>query len=261
MRILFLGNGWLGWKVIDFLSQANEKIVGIVLNSPKRQRFSRRIVEAAGIDPAYRYEANQLKDSHGIQAIASLKPDIAVCALFGVILPKAFLRQFPKGVINIHPSYLPFNRGAYPNVWSIIDRTTAGVSIHYIDEGIDTGDIIAQAKTKIEAHDTGVSLYKKLEVIALELFKQTWPQIKSGDFQPRKQNMGKGTFHKVADVEKIDEIDLHRMYRGQNLIDIIRARTFPPYAGAYFKHDGKKIYLRLDLIPEEEMGNVNEHDH
>ena len=64
---------------------------------------------------------------------------------------------------------------------------------------------------------------------------------------PRIPQSGPGTFHRVRDVEQIDEIDLDRASRAGELLDIIRARTFPPHAGAYLRHRGEKIYLRLSL--------------
>ncbi len=68
---------------------------------------------------------------------------------------------------------------------------------------------------------------------------------------PQIQEYSKGTFHRVKDVEAIDEIELERLYTARTLIDLLRARTFPPHHGAYFRHDGRKIYLRLELIYDE----------
>ena len=90
--------------------------------------------------------------------------------MFGYILRPNFLRLIPRGCVNVHPALLPYNRGAYPNVWSIVDGSPAGVTIHFVDEGIDTGDIIAQAQVVIEPVDTGESLYRKLERGAVALF-------------------------------------------------------------------------------------------
>ena len=97
----------------------------------------------------------------------------------------------------------------------------------------------------VEMTDTGGTLYRKLEVAALELFRRTWPSINAGNATRRPQDAESGSSHRTADVRAIDELDLGRMYRAEDLINILRARTFPPYPGAYFLHNGKKIYLRL----------------
>lgn len=253
MKIVFLGNNWLGWKAVEHLGELNENIVGLVLHSGSNRKFGNRIINCAGVDSDDIFEDKQLSDPSVIKAIDDRKPDMAISVLFSSILNKEFIRIFPKGVINLHPSYLPFNRGAYPNVWSIIDGTTAGVTIHFIDEGIDTGDILFQKKVSVEVFDTGESLYKKLENASLELFKKSWHKIKKGKFTTKKQYLDEGTYHITKDVENIDEIDLNKDYNALKLLNIIRARTYPPYKGAYFKYKGKKIYLRLDLIPEKNL--------
>jgi methionyl-tRNA formyltransferase len=67
----------------------------------------------------------------------------------------------------------------------------------------------------------------------------------------RKPQEGAGTFHRVRDVDVLDEIFLERIYRAEDLLNIIRARTFPPHSGAYFRHNGRKVYVRVELCEEE----------
>ncbi len=114
--------------------------------------------------------------------------------------------------MNLHPGLLPFNKGAYPNVWTIVDRTPAGATLHHIDSYFDTGDIVAQAETSVDATDTGEELYRKLEDLSIQLFKDSWPAIKSGAVGRRPQ-LGVGTLHKKADVAAIDRIDPNAMYQ------------------------------------------------
>ncbi len=254
MRILFLGNNWVGWKVLQWLRDQGEDIVGLVLHPPHRQRYGAEIVKAFGSNRAAVFDGSKLDDPHTVEAIASLRPDVGVSVYFGYVLRRDFLALFPSGVVNLHPAYLPYNRGCYPNVWSIVDGTPAGVSIHYVDEGIDTGDLVAREQVEVEPIDTGESLYRKLETAALSLFQRTWPLIRAGR-APRiaQQSLGEdGTYHRRRDVERIDAIDLDRTYQARELINILRARTFPPYPGAYFVVGGRKVYLRLQLYYEDE---------
>ena len=115
---------------------------------------------------------------------------------------------------------------------------------------LDTGDIIAQTQIPVEPFDTGKSLYEKLEVESLKLFKKTWPKIKSGNFERKKQPEQGGTFHYVNEIERIDEIFLEKRYTANELINILRARTFSPYPGAFIQHKRQKIFLKLEMIPE-----------
>jgi methionyl-tRNA formyltransferase len=254
MRIVCLCNNWLGWQVLQWLADQEQEIVGLVVHPAGEGKCLdeiRAVGERAG---SVVLEDTLISKPEGLEQIRSCKPDIAVSVLFRNMLRKPFLDLFPRGCINLHPAFLPYNRGNYPNVWSIVEKTPAGVTLHYIDEGLDTGDIIAQEEVTIDMTDTGGTLYRKLEVAALDLFKRTWPSIEAGAAPRRLQSGERGTSHRRADVGAIDEIDLERMYRAEDLINILRARTFPPYRGAYFQRNGKKVYLRLGLSEESDGG-------
>jgi methionyl-tRNA formyltransferase len=256
MRILLLANNWVGWRVGQWLQEQGESIVGLVVHPPHKRKFGDEIIKSARVSAAHVFDGATLRQPDVLKAIEALRPDIALSILFDYILKSEFIGLFPAGVVNLHPSYLPYNRGQYPNVWSIVEHTPAGVTLHYIDVGVDTGDIIAQQQVSIEPIDTGESLYRKLEQTCVDLFRETWPLIRSGQAPRIPQDSQAGTCHRTKDVEQIDAIDLDRTYTARELIDIIRARTFPPYAGAYFVHNGRKVYLRLRLLYEEQLGEV-----
>ena len=165
----------------------------------------------------------------------------------------ADIRQIPqRGCINIHSSYLPYNRGANPNVWSIIENTPAGVSIHFMNDGIDTGPIIARRIIKTSFSDNAKSIYEKLENAQVELFMETWEQIKQGKIKPITQNKDEGTFHRVEDFRELCRLELDKEYTVSELLNRLRALTFPPYDNAYVIVNGEKYYLRLEVSPEKE---------
>lgn len=115
------------------------------------------------------------------------------------IIKKDILNLLPNTIFNLHISLLPWNRGADPNFWSFIDNTPKGVTIHHVDEGIDTGDIIIQQQIIFtNREETLASSYQILQQTIQSLFKQHWPSIKKGIGQ-RKVQFGKSTSHKVAD--------------------------------------------------------------
>lgn len=252
MKIVFLGNNRVALELVKWLRLQDNEIVALVLHPLEKSKYRNEIIEASGVDAAKIFDGGTLRDEAVLKEISSLKPDIGVSAFFGYILKKEFLDILPQGCINIHPSYLPFNKGSYPNVWSIIDGTPAGVTMHYIDEGIDTGKIISQSRVDVLDTDTGGSLHRKLEERSIELFMETWPKIENGTASVVDQIKDAGTHHDLIDVETVDEIDLEKKYKAKELIDIIRARTFSPYKGAFYRNGSKKIYLRLDLSSEKE---------
>jgi methionyl-tRNA formyltransferase len=114
------------------------------------------------------------------------------------ILRPAVVRRFAFRAVNLHIALLPWNRGADPNLWSYLEDTPKGVSIHFIDEGVDTGDLLAQAEVPLGADETLRSSYEKLCAALERLFVQHWPAIRKGELIATPQPPG-GTFHRAAD--------------------------------------------------------------
>jgi len=111
---------------------------------------------------------------------------------------KPILDRFKDRAINLHISYLPWNRGADPNLWSFLDNTPKGVTIHFMDEGFDTGDIIAQRYLKYDIDDTLRTFYNKLSICIVDLFTKVWPYVREGEAKRYKQ----GSYHNSKDKEK-----------------------------------------------------------
>jgi len=252
MRILFTGNNWLGLQALRFLRDAGEEIVGLALHPPGRRKYADELAAASGLGVNKILDGSSLSTPAGLAAAQALEADVVVSVLFDYLFRAPFLASFPRGVVNLHPSLLPYNRGQYPNVWSILEGTPAGVTFHYIDAGVDTGDIIAQRQVDVAPTDTGETLYRKLERAGLELFREAWPAFREGRAPRQPQSGAPGTSHRTSDVAAVDEIDLERTYTARALIDLLRARTFPTHRGAYFRAGGQKVYLRLQLEAEDD---------
>lgn len=110
------------------------------------------------------------------------------------LIKEPVLSYLENKIVNMHASYLPFNRGYYPIFWSIFDETPCGNTIHYIDESIDTGDIIAQNMIEIKDDDTLRTTYFKLREKMIKLLIENWASIKNGACSRKKQT-GAGTIH------------------------------------------------------------------
>jgi methionyl-tRNA formyltransferase len=251
-HVFLLLNNWVGAQVFFyFLERTSTHITGIVLYPEGRQKRVADVERAARRHLIPVFYADELQHESTLKKISALPSDIAVSAYFGYLFKPELLDIFPQGVINIHPSLLPFNKGLNPSVWSIVDETPAGVTLHYIDKGIDTGDIICQQEVSVRPVDTGKTLYLKLEDTSIQLFKRNWPAIESGTIEPISQKPGEGSFHYGKELKTLDRIDLDKMYTARYLINLLRARTFPPQRGAYYEDSGKRIYLNLDLFEED----------
>lgn len=121
---------------------------------------------------------------------------------YGHIVRREVLQYFAERAVNLHPSILPWNRGQDPNFWSFVDQTPKGVTLHFMDEGVDTGDIIAQQSMPVLAGDTLRTTYDRLQQMMPALLQQHWPQIRRGCC-PRRPQAGRATFHRRADKNEL----------------------------------------------------------
>lgn len=132
--------------------------------------------------------------------------DFVVSYGYRYILRPETLAVMPDRIVNLHISALPFNRGADPNLWSFVDDTPKGVTLHHIDAGIDTGDILAQRLIHLDPNEeTLASSYEKLHAHALDMFRQEWPKFVSGRIERRKQPPG-GSFHRSRNRALIEHL-------------------------------------------------------
>jgi len=152
-------------------------------------------------------------------------------------------------VINTHPSYLPYNRGKHPYYWSIVDGTPFGVTIHRVDDGIDTGSILWRQEIPVLPTDTGESLYKTACVQMKLLFRKHLDDIGSEKFPVAiKQSEKKATGYHSRDFV-IEPIDPNGLYEAGALIDDLRARTFDNAgSGRQIEIDGKMYRIHLRLV-------------
>ena len=123
------------------------------------------------------------------------------------IIKPEILALFPDKAINLHIGYLPWNRGVDPNLWSFLDDTPKGVTIHHIDEGIDTGDIIYQEKVDMEFTYSLRTAYERLQDALEDLFyyKPNKDSIFNGT-APRTPQSGKGSYHCAKDKEQYQHL-------------------------------------------------------
>jgi len=250
MRIVYFGNGPVALEVLRYLRGLGEEIVALVLHDDGTRSQGNEMIAETSLPLDFVFEARSLPKLGTIKSINDLGADIGVSVLFGHILKAEVLRLFPRGVLNVHPGLLPFNRGRNAQVWSIVEHTPAGATLHFMDEGVDTGPIVERLEVPIEPTDTGRSMRAKLEIASLEVLKAGWPAVLAND-RPQPQDPLAGTTHLVRDIESISEVDINATYRAGDLIDLLRALTSPPQtAGAYYRVGGRKVRLTLELRNE-----------
>ncbi|HEX3978509.1 MAG TPA: formyltransferase family protein [Solirubrobacteraceae bacterium] len=139
------------------------------------------------------------------RVVTAQRPDFLVSHGYRHIIRHDVLAAAHDRTINLHISYLPWNRGADPNLWSWIEDTPKGVTIHFVDEHLDTGDIIAQRQVAFGSDETLGSSYARLQHEMLTLFTEQWPLIRAGRCERRPQR-GTGSAHRVADRAAVEHL-------------------------------------------------------
>jgi len=172
MRIVFIGTGDIGVPTLRALQKSDHELVGVVTQPDKpvgrEQKITAPPIKAALADAKTSIlQPTTIKDPQAIEKIHALAPDVIVVFAYGQILPRAVL-EIPKiACLNLHASLLPRWRGAAPIQAAIAagDRET-GMTVMYMDEGLDTGDILLQRKIDIATSETADSLHDRLAEIA-----------------------------------------------------------------------------------------------
>lgn len=185
--------------------------------------------------------------------------DLGISWFYKHILKEDQLSAVPLGILNNHCGYLPYGRGAMPNVWALLGEP-AGVTLHYMSVGVDEGDIVAQKHVVIQPDDTAETLYVRLVEEQYKLFMDSWTSIETMGVaglralstpQPQTQPNGlPWPTHRVRDVLLEDDLDGYD--DGRFIVDHLRARTFPPHESMYFHAEGKKYYVRVRIEKAQE---------
>jgi len=218
VEVIFLGINDAGMRVYDWLCDQDNIFMHSILTTKDQLRI-----------------------------IKNVEPDYIVSCGYQHIVPESVLTIPTKGCLNLHPAYLPYNRGANPNVWSIIEGTPAGVTLHYMDPGIDTGDIVARRKVETAFSDSGKDLHKRLEDAQLELFQDVWSDILSDNISVVEQDENQGTYHQTSEFETLCELNPDEEVRVKEFLDRLRALTFPPYNNAKIEIDDETYYVEVDI--------------
>ncbi|MBI2588208.1 methionyl-tRNA formyltransferase [Candidatus Berkelbacteria bacterium] len=181
--------------------------------------------------------------------LKKLKPDFGVVASYGKILPKEALEAPAKGFINVHASLLPKYRGASPIQYAILNgEKETGITLILMDEEVDHGPVLAQAKTPIFTNDTTALLVNRLADLGASLLIQTLPDYIKGKIKPKKQKHTQATF--VSKLKKEDgEIEWSK---GAAYLER-QIRAFSPWPGSYITILGKRVILFSARLTEKNL--------
>ena len=256
-KIIFMGTPDFAQESLKALYEEGHNIIAVVTNPDRPKGRGMKLVPS----PVKEYaltknipilQPEKIRNNiEFIDIIKELEPEYICVVAYGKILPKELLEIPNKGCINVHGSLLPKYRGAAPIQWAVLngDKET-GITTMYMDEGMDTGDIILKEKVEIGEDETTGELWNRLAIIGGKLLAQTIEQIEKG-IAPREKQIGEYSMAPMLskemakiDWEKMSSLEIKNLVRGLN-----------PIIGAYTIINGKKIKLWKVKIVEEIENN------
>lgn len=256
LKVLFMGTPDFAQESLKSIYDAGFEIIGVVTNPDKPKGRGMKLAYSPVKEYALEknlkiYQPIKIKNNtEFLDEIKTLAPDVICVVAYGKILPKEIL-EIPKlGCINVHGSLLPKYRGAAPIQWAVLngDKTT-GITTMYMNEGMDTGDMILKEEVEIGPEETTGDLWQKLSKIGGEILVKTLKLIEEGK-APREKQTEEATLAPMLnkemaliDWENSDANKIHNLIRGLN-----------PIMGAYSYIDGKKIkFWKSKVLTKEEF--------
>ncbi|MCC5802720.1 methionyl-tRNA formyltransferase [Rossellomorea vietnamensis] len=238
-KVIFMGTPDFSVPVLQSLIDEKYDVIAVV-TQPDRPVGRKRILTPPPVKVAAEkhgipvYQPEKIKNEDELNQVLDLKPDLIVTAAFGQILPNALLEAPKHGCINVHASLLPELRGGAPIHYSILQgKEKTGITIMYMVEKLDAGDIISQVEVEIEERDHVGTLHDKLSAAGAKLLIATIPPLLKGEISPVKQDDSKATFARNIKREQ-EKIDWTR--DGEEIYNHIRG--LHPWPVAYTTLDG-----------------------
>ena len=212
MSIVLFINGALGLRVLEYVSGLTECRLSVVVLNSVSKRSSNYLEEVESILDAKNLDLPILEWHGEIADSAELDflfkgVDFGVSALFGHILPKGVVGKFPGGVLNMHPSLLPIGRGADPIPWGIIERQKHGVTLHLMDQNLDTGDIVFQKEITTDCTMNAGEIYEIAVSELFSVFSRLFVSWINDEIEPRPQSKSPYSQHKSRDLDLLKIIN------------------------------------------------------
>jgi len=244
MRIVFIGTGEIGVLTLRALQKSKHELIGVVTQPDKpvgrEQKVTAPPIKAAlGDSKLSILQPAKIKDPRSIEQIRALAPDVIVVMAYGQILPGAIL-EIPKvACLNLHASLLPRWRGAAPIQAAIAagDRET-GITVMYVDEVLDTGDILLQRKIDVEPNETAQSLHDRLAEIAPDALLEALRLLANGNASRTPQDQSLATYAPKLNREA-------GLINWNDTAEVIerKIRAYNPWPGAFTWFNNKKLKI------------------
>ncbi|MBQ9605084.1 MAG: methionyl-tRNA formyltransferase [Firmicutes bacterium] len=243
MKVVFMGTPDFAVPTLEALIDKHE--VTAVISQPDKPKGRGKklqptpVKEAAEAHNIPVYQPEKIRDEAFVKTLAGIEADVFVVVAYGQILPQSILDMPKYGCINVHGSLLPKYRGAAPIQWSIINgETMTGVTIMYMEKGLDTGAMILKREIPIEPTDTYGTLHDKMAPVGAAALLEALEMLENGSASPEKQDDALSSYVSVID-KSLGNIDWTK--DAKSITDLVRG--LDPIPGAYSYLNGEQIKI------------------
>lgn len=253
-RFAFAGDRQIAVDCLDFLLGQGDEPEALLVSSPQRATHAEVLMEKSGLPSDRVLAGREFREPEGIEMLRSLDLDYVIGVHFPYIVPEEILELPRIGVVNLHPAYLPYNRGWHTPSWAILEETPIGATVHFMDSGLDTGDIVTQERLEVRPEDTAHTLYQRILALELQLFRESWPLLASGDPPRRPQPATGGSRHDRAELglTSLRRLDLTAHAPVVEVMRTLRALTTDdPDESAFFEVEGRRYLIQVTITPED----------
>lgn len=251
MRYIFAGDRNISCNILRFMISKGYTPLALLVSEGANESHSQQLIELSELDDNLIFRGKKITNRETISLLKSLKPDYIIGIHFPYIIPREIL-EIPKiGFLNLHPAYLPYNKGWHTPSWAILDKTPYGATLHFMSEELDKGDIIHQKQLDVLPEDTANSLYQRVLEVEEEVFYEAFDELVQ--LNPRRISQStEGTSHVRKDLKSLQEIEMDKLHDPALLLDRLRALTTNSTSeAAFFIKDGKKIGVQVRLFEAE----------
>jgi len=182
MKYAFAGDRKISCNILKFLIDQGHYPSALFVSRGKNASHSEELIQLTDLPEYLIFRGNDFKTAESISILNSLELDYVFGIHFPYIIPTTVLNVPSIGFLNLHPAFLPFNKGWNTPSWAIHDKTPFGATLHFMSEQLDEGDIIAQEKLEILIQDTANSLYQRALKLEEKVFKDTFPSLRDRKF-------------------------------------------------------------------------------
>lgn len=245
MKVVFMGTPDFAVPCLQKLIDEKYYIAAVVTQPDRPKGRGKKMVAPPVKELAEKYnipvfQPEKVRNPEFIEVLRSIAPDLIVVIAFGQILPKEILDIPTYGCINVHGSLLPKYRGAAPIQWAIINgEKITGVTTMFMDEGMDTGDMILKKEIFIEPEYTAGDLHNIMAPVGAELLKETLDELIRGNIKREKQDENEATY---APMLKKENGLIDWSQPSYKIVNLIRGLSPWPSAYTFYKDQMIKIW-------------------